>query len=132
MNTRPSLDEPIRLYEELEGGQGRSIFFRPHRYREVELRPLHAELTLELEGEVLSSELADISQGGVGLWWTRDEPRLGTEVMIKALRFGEHIAYHGLARVGSLRWENNRLLVGIEFSEKEFSDGVCFACSCGQ
>src|SRR5438128_9631270 len=40
----PKLVVPLKTYEELDGGQGREVFFRPHRYRAPELLPVQGEV----------------------------------------------------------------------------------------
>ena len=38
----------IRTYEELDGAQGREVFFRPHRYRAQDLEPLTANVYVRI------------------------------------------------------------------------------------
>ena len=95
MNQRQPEIAPIRLYEELEGGSGRSIFFRPQRYRVSELKPLKGILLIAGEegGSSRSVELVDLSQGGAGFYWDAPAPPLGAELYVESLRFDEHESY---------------------------------------
>ena len=119
MNQRQPEIAPIRLYEELEGGSGRSIFFRPQRYRVSELKPLKGILLIAGEegGSSRSVELVDLSQGGAGFYWDAPAPSLGAELYVESLRFDEHESYRGSARVVSLREESEQQLIGIEFGD---------------
>jgi len=38
-----------RSYEELDGPQGREVFFRPHRYRAQDLSPLKGSVVIRVE-----------------------------------------------------------------------------------
>src|SRR5205814_10274875 len=55
--TPPKLVVTNRSYEELEGGQGREVFFRPHRYRAQDLAPLHARVSMRLAGSTFECPL---------------------------------------------------------------------------
>jgi extracellular factor (EF) 3-hydroxypalmitic acid methyl ester biosynthesis protein len=102
----------VRNYEDLDGAQGREVFFRPHRYRAADLAPL--------KGEVLASnrncQLLDVSQNGVAVEWPADLPVAVDDVLDKVtVRFDSFVAYDGIARVGSVRESDGTTVVGLSF-----------------
>lgn len=105
----------IKKYEELDGGQGREVFFRPHRYRAPDLLPLVAQIVVTLGGVQRECALQDVSQNGVAFDWPSElaiAPGAALELLI---RFDEHIAYRGEARVGSVREQNGTTIAGVQF-----------------
>src|SRR5262245_14702711 len=66
----PSKPRPeLRSYEELDGGVGREINFRPPRYPSSELGPVGARVVVEHDGVEVVCELHDVSQNGVAFEW---------------------------------------------------------------
>ena len=61
----------VRNYDELEGNEGRSVFFRPHRYTAADLEPLRAVVVVEGEGGPVECPLRDVSQNGAAFAWPR-------------------------------------------------------------
>src|SRR5437016_183553 len=114
--TAPKLVSLIRTYEEMEGGQGREVFFRPHRYRAAELLPLRGEVQLPLNGSS-SFVLHDVSQNGLAFEWPGgDLPfSLGEHLEHVVVRFDSYEAYRGEARIGSARDVGGVTIVGISF-----------------
>ncbi|MGZ6141917.1 MAG: PilZ domain-containing protein [Myxococcales bacterium] len=110
----------VRNYEELDGGQGREVFFRPHRYRASDLLPLAANVYVRRgEGEPVRCALVDISQNGVAFEWAPDQPIAPGEPLADvAVGFDEHVAYRGEARVGSVREQTGSLVVGVSFVDQ--------------
>src|SRR5205807_1370029 len=90
----------VRNYEELEGPQGREVFFRPHRYRAGDLSPLRGEVSA---GDGLICQLLDVSQNGVAVEWPAAAPAVGEKIARVSVRFDGHEAYCGEARVSSVR-----------------------------
>jgi extracellular factor (EF) 3-hydroxypalmitic acid methyl ester biosynthesis protein len=102
----------VRNYEELDGAQGREVFFRPHRYRATDLAPL--------KGEVLANgqrcQLLDVSQNGVAVEWPAALPVTLDQVLDKVIvRFDAFCAYDGTARVSSVRDAEGSTVVGLSF-----------------
>ena len=117
----PSQAQPrdrIKVYEELEGGKGREIFFRPQRYTPEHFEPLEiwAEVTI---GDVqYRGELRDISQGGLGIIWPRlTPPELGEMIEEVVVCFDHQFAYVGSAMVSVLREEDQGTLVGLDLRD---------------
>ena len=105
----------VRSYEELEGGQGREVFFRPHRYRAADLLPLHSEVVLFAQ-QSRACPLIDVSQNGVAFEWPTDvRIAVGDPIGEMAVRFDAHQTYRGEARVGSVRDNNGTTIVGVSF-----------------
>lgn len=106
----------IRNYEELDGAQGREVFFRPHRYHAAELLPLVGEVRVQLGGAEHVCELLDVSQNGVALQWPRElQVAVGDRIERVAVRFDGHESYGGEARVGSVREAGSAAIVGLSF-----------------
>jgi extracellular factor (EF) 3-hydroxypalmitic acid methyl ester biosynthesis protein len=103
----------VRNYEELEGGQGREVFFRPHRYRAADLLPLRSEVLLHGNGS-RTCPLLDVSENGVALEWAEDVAvAVGDALPDVGVRFDAHEGYRGRATVGSVRDLNGVTIVGL-------------------
>jgi extracellular factor (EF) 3-hydroxypalmitic acid methyl ester biosynthesis protein len=106
----------VRTYEELDGAQGREVFFRPHRYRAADLLPLRAEVALQAAGVSHACGLLDVSQNGAAFEWPKGVPvALGDRLDEVAVRFDGHEPYRGAAVVGSVREMNGVTIVGVSF-----------------
>jgi extracellular factor (EF) 3-hydroxypalmitic acid methyl ester biosynthesis protein len=107
-----------RTYEELDGAQGREVFFRPHRYRAQDLSPLKCTVVVRADELPVECPLYDVSQNGVAFEWPSapnfvvDDSLADIEV-----RFDEHVAFRGAARVGSVRDQDGVTVVGVSFGE---------------
>ena len=111
----------IRNYEELEGAQGREVFFRPHRYRSADLLPLIASVAVQRKDkELVRCALVDISQNGAAFEWTQalDPIAHGELIAQLTVGFDDHVAYRGEVRVGSVREQAGVLVVGVSFMDQ--------------
>ena len=106
-----------RTYEQLDGAEGRQVFFRPQRYLRADLGQVRATLRLTpAHGEPHDCEIIDISQNGVAFEWPRGVPvELGSVVPVLSVSFDEHEAYRGAARVGSVRESDGKIIAGASF-----------------
>jgi extracellular factor (EF) 3-hydroxypalmitic acid methyl ester biosynthesis protein len=106
----------LKNYEELDGAQGREVFFRPQRYRAQDLSPLKCTVVLRVEDLSVESPLYNVSQNGVafeipdGLSFN-----VGDVVNDLEVRFDDHVAFRGEARVGSLREIDDVRIAGVSF-----------------
>lgn len=102
---RPRRSEPPPLdYVELDGGQGRDVFYRPDRYLRADLGLVRVNVRVQIDGEQRSCELFDVSQNGIAFEWSDERVlELGSEVEQLTVQFDDHEAYSGLARVSSVR-----------------------------
>jgi extracellular factor (EF) 3-hydroxypalmitic acid methyl ester biosynthesis protein len=109
-------DDParVRTYEELEGAQGRGVFFRPHRFTAADLAPLRGTVTVARGGAPCECPLRDVSQNGVAFEWPADEPVRQDEVLRVALRFNGHQIWRGDARVTSVREQDGIVAASFE------------------
>lgn len=106
----------VRGYEDLEGAQGREVFFRPHRYRVGDLAPLKAAATVRTNGHEVVCNVLDVSQNGVGVEWPAEVVvSVGDHMPHVSLKFDEYEAYGGEARIGSVREAGSTLVVGLSF-----------------
>lgn len=106
----------VRNYEELEGAQGREVFFRPQRYRATDLAPLRSEVAIMVGGAERPCPLLDVSENGAAFECPKDSvPAVGDNLSSVSVRFDAHEAYRGEARVGSVREIGGVTIVGISF-----------------
>jgi SAM-dependent methyltransferase len=109
---------PISQYVDLDGGHGRDVFFRPDRYQRSDFGPVGAVVELVLKDKVERCELHDVSQNGLAFEWPRGLPvEVGTVLDRIVVRFDEHEAYGGEARVSSVRRGNETTLVGVSLTD---------------
>ncbi len=106
----------IRGYEDLDGAEGRAVFFRPQRFTAAELAPLHASVTVALGGEaVRECALRDVSQSGVAFEWPADVAvRVGQRLRL-TVRLGTYEVWRGEARMSSEREGDG--IVGASFED---------------
>lgn len=107
----------VRRYEELEGGTGRGVFFRPHRHSASDLAPLRCVVLVGADGEERECALRDVSQNGVAFAWPTDRAVAIDDVLTVAVRFDTHVAFRGEARVGSVRQQDGTTVVGVSLQE---------------
>jgi hypothetical protein len=106
----------VRNYEELDGAQGREVFFRPHRYQAADLLPLRSTVSVTVNGTRHTCSLLDVSQSGVAFEWPADLPvAIGDRLADLVVAFDEHEPYRGEVRVGSLREMQGVTIVGVSF-----------------
>jgi extracellular factor (EF) 3-hydroxypalmitic acid methyl ester biosynthesis protein len=108
--------ERVANYADFEGGQGRDVYFRPDRYLRSDLGPIGVIVEVRAGDKRHPCELVDVSQNGVAFDWPAHvSVEVGTifdEIIVK---FDELEAYRGEARVGSVRRENGKIIVGASF-----------------
>jgi len=107
----------VRAYEELDGAEGRAVFFRPHRYTAADLAPLLGVVTLSTAGVVHRCELVDVSQNGVAFALPPDVPVELRQALRVVLHFDTHEAFRGDVHVGSVREHEGSTLVGASFDD---------------
>lgn len=106
-----------RNYEDLEGAQGREVFFRPQRHAVEEFAPLPISAQIGAASAWHAAALVDVSQAGAALEWPEDAPHeLGATVQL-SLRFANHEGYRGEARVTSVRPAGKATIVGVALLE---------------
>ncbi|HEV8550289.1 MAG TPA: PilZ domain-containing protein [Polyangiaceae bacterium] len=104
----------VAKYEDLRGASGRDVYFRPDRYPRSELGPIGVAVEIDLEEERHRCELVDVSQNGVAFVWPLRAPvEVGTILGEILVRFDQHEAYRGEARVSSVRREDDAVIVGV-------------------
>jgi extracellular factor (EF) 3-hydroxypalmitic acid methyl ester biosynthesis protein len=103
-------------YPDLAGGQGRDIYFRPDRYQRSELGPVGVVVEVRAGEQQHRCELVDVSQNGVAFDWPASvSVEVGAVFNEIAIKFDQHEAYRGGARVGSIRRESGKIIVGASF-----------------
>ena len=112
----------VRNYEELEGAQGREVFFRPQRYRATDLAPLRSEVAITVGGAERRCSLLDVSENGAAFECPKElVPAVGDCLVAVSVRFDAHEAFRGDARVGSVREIGGVTIVGISFEGRLLS-----------
>jgi SAM-dependent methyltransferase len=113
----PKLVTAVRTYEELDGAQGREVFFRPQRYRAIDLLPIYGEVLISPRGVPTVCMVHDVSQNGVAFEWPAGRVALvvGDHLTDLTVRFDGHEVYRGEGRVGSVRDVGGAMLVGVSF-----------------
>ena len=120
-DARPLSQEPapalplMRSYEDIDGMEGRGVFFRPHRYTGSELSPLGVRVVVALAGGRYDCELRDVSQSGVAFVWPTDLRVELCEELSIALLFDSHEAFRGRAVVRSIRHHSGCSVIGASF-----------------
>src|SRR6185436_4407979 len=108
--------ERVANYAEFEGGQGRDVYFRPDRYLRSDLGPIGVIVEVRAGDKRHPCELVDVSQNGVAFDWPAHvSVEVGTIFEEIIVKFDELEAYRGEARVGSVRRENGKIIVGASF-----------------
>ncbi len=110
-------DARVRTYEELDGAEGRAVYFRPQRYTAEELAPLRCTVSVTHLGQERQCALVDVSQSGVAFSWPLDVAlQAGQSLPRVCVRFEGHEAYRGEVRVGSVRPQGDTAIVGASFA----------------
>jgi extracellular factor (EF) 3-hydroxypalmitic acid methyl ester biosynthesis protein len=108
----------VANYVDLRGATGRDIYFRPDRYQRSDLGPIGVAVELDLEDERHRCELIDVSQNGVAFVWPLGASvEVGTILGEIVVKFDQHEAYRGEARVSSVRRDDLRIIVGASLSD---------------
>jgi len=105
-------------YAAFEGAKGRGIHFRPDRYQRSELGPVGAMVELHQNDRTERCELHDVSQNGVAFAWPQDvSVGIGSIINEIVVKFDQHEAYRGQARVSSVRRDEKQTIVGASFTD---------------
>src|ERR1700742_3574304 len=83
----------IRSYQDLDGGVGKEVNFRPPRYPSAELGPIGAVVSVEIAREVHACQLHDVSQNGVAFVWNGGPLEGGETLPLLTVSFDRHEAY---------------------------------------
>jgi SAM-dependent methyltransferase len=116
---RPSgVESGVADYAAFDGGRGRDIYFRPDRYQRSDFGPVGAAVELRQGDHHHYCELQDVSQNGIAFEWPRElVVEIGTILDEVVVRFDNHEAYRGQARVSSVRRDDKRTLVGASLTD---------------
>ena len=112
----PASPGGVRTYEELEGGEGRLLLFRPRRFAAPDLLPLQLTVALEAGGRERECLVRDVSRNGIA--FTRPEDlsvQLGQSLEL-SVRLDRNAIWSGRARVRSIR-EQGGTLIGASFGD---------------
>jgi extracellular factor (EF) 3-hydroxypalmitic acid methyl ester biosynthesis protein len=115
-------------YADLDGGQGREVFFRPHRYQREDLGPVQPVVRVAVNraesAKTRECALHDVSQNGVAFEWPSELPiESGALIGELVVSFDGHEAYAGQGRVGSVREVAGKKVVGVSFTDSLMNIG---------
>lgn len=107
--------DPVPLeYTELDGGLGRTVFYRPDRYQKSDLGAIKVSVAFLHGGQQQRCELYDVSQNGAAFEWESDvDLELGDTIDDLRIQFDEFEAYRGRVRVSSVRKLGAKSVVGV-------------------
>ena len=109
------LHSRVARYEELDGAEGRAVYFRPQRYTAADLAPLKGTVSVTDEGTRRECALLDVSQNGAAVAWPHGSPPRRGKWVSAVLRFDGHEAFRGQVRVGSVRDSGGGSVLGLSF-----------------
>ncbi|HTP26041.1 MAG TPA: PilZ domain-containing protein, partial [Anaeromyxobacteraceae bacterium] len=113
---QPSNSAEFRSYEELDGAEGREVFFRPHRFSAADLAPLCGTATVSLGGSERECPIRDVSQNGVAFSLSHTSVHQ-SQMLRLTLRFDGYQLWRGDARVSSVREQpDGTTVVGASFN----------------
>jgi hypothetical protein len=111
-----------REYSDLDGGKGREVNFRPHRYRPADFGPVEPVARLILGAITHTCRLVDVSQNGVAFECPPGLTlELATIIEQLVVSFDDLEAYRGAARVSSIRRQDDLTIVGAFFIDSLMS-----------
>ncbi len=102
----------FRSYEDLDGAQGRGVYFRPHRYAAADLAPLRGVVEVTTDVAIHVCPLRDVSQNGVAFAWPADAAIRKGQMLRLVVRLDEHEAFRGEAKVSAVRHQQQDIVVG--------------------
>jgi extracellular factor (EF) 3-hydroxypalmitic acid methyl ester biosynthesis protein len=111
----PDAISRVARYEDMEGAEGRAVFFRPQRYTAADLAPLQGTLSVLLDGERRVCPVLDVSQNGAAISWTHGTPPRKGKWVSATLKFDGHEAFRGHVRIGSVRQSSGTAVLGLTF-----------------
>ena len=110
-------DTRVRHYEELDGGQGREVFFRPKRYSAADLAPLAPTVSLVMRGLPRDCSFRNISRSGVAVDVAEDDSVVvGTGARL-AIAFDGHEVFWGDGRIERVFPADGKTVIGVSFAE---------------
>ncbi|MGC3996430.1 MAG: PilZ domain-containing protein [Anaeromyxobacter sp.] len=113
----PAAPGGIRSYEDLDGGEGQALTFRPHRYAAADLAPLRCTVVVQAGGGRLECPLRDVSRNGVAFSAPATLPASPGQPLELSVRLDAHPLWSGQARVRDVRLVGGQRLVAASFGE---------------
>lgn len=115
----PTNQRVSRNYDELDGAEGRAVYFRPERYSSNDFGPIDIVVSVTVGGVRTDLQLYDISQNGLAVIWPNGTsvPAVGEVLADLCVSFDGHEPYRGAAVVTSVRQRDDQWIVGALFSD---------------
>ncbi|HYD42220.1 MAG TPA: class I SAM-dependent methyltransferase family protein [Anaeromyxobacter sp.] len=111
----PEAPRGIRTYEEIEGGEGRVLSFRPHRYAAADLAPLRCTVAVLAAEATVECPLLDVSRNGVAF---RGAALPGVEAgrtLPLSVKLDAYVLWSGRAEIRAVRGEGAERIVAASF-----------------
>jgi SAM-dependent methyltransferase len=102
-------------YEELSGGKGREVFFRPKRYSADELEEMQPQVFVCVGAERRKARLTNVSQTGAALECDAASDLVVDATIKVELEFAGHTAYSGNAIIEWQQVTDTTTSLGISF-----------------
>ncbi len=114
----PAAPRGITTYEELEGGEGRVLSFRPHRYAAADLAPLRCTVVAQAREATAECPLLDVSRNGVAFGGAA-LPRLPAgRTLPLSVKLDAYVLWAGPAEVRAVRGEGAARVVAASFGAR--------------
>ncbi len=111
----PAAPRGIRTYEELEGGEGRVLTFRPHRYGAAELAPLRCTVAVQAGEAIVECPLLDVSRNGVAFGAALLPDLAAGRTLPLSVKLDAYVLWAGPAEVRGVRGEGVARVVAASF-----------------
>lgn len=105
----------IRTYEEIEGGEGRVLSFRPRRYAAADLAPLRPSVTVRAGEAPHACPLLDVSRSGVAFLGVGLTPPAPGQALDLEVRLDAHAVWSGRAEVRGVRGPEGARVIAASF-----------------
>lgn len=105
--------DALRDYEDLDGGQGREVFFRADRYRTEQLAPLKLHLQVSQGDHTFACSVLDVAAGGLGVHWQSAHPATIDSLASIELSADGRLVHSGECRVTAVRETPVGPIVGL-------------------
>lgn len=114
----PETRRGVRTYEELEGGEGRVLSFRPHRYGARDLAPLRCAVAVRTGEVTVDCPLHDVSRSGVAFGAAGlAQVAVGGALQL-TVKLDAYVLWAGVAEARAVRGQGDARVVAASFGAR--------------